>query len=170
MQTAYNAEYLIYETEGDCDPIEINVEGYADIETLKSESLQIIRNACKSYKVAGNEVRVTFIITNSSGEYIDHDEITLSILENNEENRMNISTLIDVCFWGVDDGLILAEQERDSEEFADAALCYKYAQKMGVPSAIAERRHPHSEAWRQAKQESIAKFVNLCAKGEIKNV
>jgi cytoskeletal protein CcmA (bactofilin family) len=85
MQTTFNAEYLIYETEGDCDPVEIIVKGYADIEALKAESVEIIRNACKTYKVAGNEVRVTLTITNSSGEYIDHDEITLSILENNEE-------------------------------------------------------------------------------------
>jgi hypothetical protein len=83
---------------------------------------------------------------------------------------MNISTLIDVFFWGVDYGLLLAEQERDSEKFANAALCHKYAQKMGVPSAIAERRQPHSEPWRQAKQESIAKFVNLSEKGETDNV
>jgi hypothetical protein len=85
MQTTFNAEYLIYETEGDCDPIEINVEGYADIETLKAETLKIIYDTCKSCKVAGNKVRVILTITNSSREYIDHDEITLSILENNEE-------------------------------------------------------------------------------------
>jgi hypothetical protein len=70
MQTTFNAEYLIYETAGDCDPVEIIVKGYADIEVRKAESVEIIRNACKTYKVAGDEVRVTLTITKSS---VDHN-------------------------------------------------------------------------------------------------
>jgi hypothetical protein len=97
MQTTFNAEYLIYETEGDSDPIEITVEGYADIEALKTEFQKIIRDSCKSYKVVGDEVRVTLTITNSSGEYIDHDEITLSIAEKDIFNEFRIIPSIKCC-------------------------------------------------------------------------
>jgi hypothetical protein len=82
---------------------------------------------------------------------------------------MNISTLIEVFGWGIDYGLLIAEQERDGEDMTDALLCYEYSRRMNVPSPVARRRQPHTDAWRQAKQASIAAFINLCAKGEFEN-
>lgn len=48
--------------------------------------------------------------------------------------------------YGIDYGLLIAEQERDSEEVFDAAGCAVYAHKMCVPSSVTRRREPHSAA------------------------
>ena len=62
---------------------------------------------------------------------------------------------------GIDHGLLLAEQERDSEDFFDATGCAVYSARMCVPSIPPRRRQPRSEAWRAAKQVSLDRFLAL---------
>ena len=63
--------------------------------------------------------------------------------------------------WGVDYGQLLMEEERDSEEWADAFQGAIILNKYCMPSQIAPRRQPHSEAWRNAKKESYMKFMKF---------
>lgn len=63
--------------------------------------------------------------------------------------------------YGVDYGLLLAEQERDSEDIFDAAGCAVYAKKMCVPSTAAQRRQPHSRAWRKEMGAGLLKLIDL---------
>ena len=70
--------------------------------------------------------------------------------------------LIKAFECGVDYGFLLAEQERDSEDVYDACQCSVFAKKMCMPSTTAQRRQPHSKAWREAMLKSVAKFIELC--------
>jgi hypothetical protein len=75
--------------------------------------------------------------------------------------------LIKAYEYGIDHGLLIAEQERDSEDLFDSVGCMVHSRKYNAPSSPAPRRQPHSEAWRQAKREALKKFVAIIAK-EIK--
>lgn len=70
--------------------------------------------------------------------------------------------IFEVFCFGVDYGQLLCEQERDSEDVADAFQGAVISQKYAMPSQIAPRRQPHSEQWRNAKKESYFKFIELC--------
>ena len=72
---------------------------------------------------------------------------------------MSVEDLFKVFEWGVDYGLLLAEQERDSEDMFDAVGCMVYSAKYNVPSTRAPRRQPHSAAWRQAKEDAFTNFI-----------
>lgn len=74
---------------------------------------------------------------------------------------MTAKDLITAYECGIDNGLLLAEQERDSEDFFDATGCAVYSARMCVPSTQLRRRQPHSEAWRAAKQASLDRFLAL---------
>lgn len=63
--------------------------------------------------------------------------------------------------YGVDYGLLLAEQERDSEDLLDAAICASYAKRTCVPSSIAPRRQPHSAVWRKEMGAGLSKLIDL---------
>ena len=79
----------------------------------------------------------------------------------------DIKDLITAFECGIDYGLLLAEQERDSEDAFDSVCCLLYSRKHNVPSAPANRRKARSEAWRNAKGASLLRFIELCAgKGE----
>jgi hypothetical protein len=65
--------------------------------------------------------------------------------------------------WGVDYGQLLAEEERDSEDLADAFQGVIVDQQRCCPSSIAPRRQPHSEEWREAKAKSYNKFIDFIA-------
>lgn len=73
-----------------------------------------------------------------------------------------IDLLIKAFECGVDYGLLIAEQERDSEEIYDACQCSEFSKKMCMPSTPTERRQAHGEEWRNAMKKSIAKFAKLC--------
>jgi len=75
-----------------------------------------------------------------------------------------IKALITAYECGIDYGLLLAEQERDSEDFFDAAGCAIYAKKMCVPSTPAPRRRPRSAAWRETKKASMPRFLEIIAR------
>lgn len=74
---------------------------------------------------------------------------------------IDVKDLMTAYECGIDHGLLLAEQERDSEDFFDAAGCAFYAARMCVPSVPPRRRQPHSTAWRGAKQASMDRFLEL---------
>ena len=57
---------------------------------------------------------------------------------------ITLDDLADCFKWGVDYGLLLAEQERDSEDLLDAVVCASFARRMNIPSSFAQRRQPHS--------------------------
>lgn len=63
--------------------------------------------------------------------------------------------------YGVDYGLLLAEEERDSEDLLDAAGCASYARRTCVPSSVAPRRQPHSAVWRKGMGEGLSKLIDL---------
>ena len=69
--------------------------------------------------------------------------------------------IFDIFCMGVDYGQLLMEEERDSEDLADAFQGAIISDKYSMPSAIAPRRQPHSEEWRAAKKASFAKFKAL---------
>lgn len=53
------------------------------------------------------------------------------------------------------------EQERESEEWADAFNCCLVARKTAMPANNIPRRHPHSKNWIEAKQKSFKDFQDL---------
>ena len=71
-------------------------------------------------------------------------------------------SIIKAFEYGIDYGLLLAEQERDSEDMYDACQCSIYAKKMCRPSSLGQRRSARSNKWREAKQKSVIKFIELC--------
>lgn len=74
---------------------------------------------------------------------------------------MDAEDLMTAYECGIDHGLLLAEQERDSEDAFDAAGCAVYSARMCVPSTPCRRRQPHSAAWRGAKQAAMDRFLAL---------
>lgn len=74
---------------------------------------------------------------------------------------MGLNELMMAYECGIDYGLLLAEEERDSEDCFDAAGCAVYASRMCIPSTPAPRRRPRSETWRAAKRDSMSKFLKL---------
>jgi hypothetical protein len=73
----------------------------------------------------------------------------------------------DICKafeWGIDYGLLLAEQERDGEDLLDALGCAGYARKRCAPSPDARRRQPHSAQWREAKKKAVLNFIDFCGR------
>ncbi|MFQ9854830.1 MAG: hypothetical protein ACLRXN_20625 [Bacteroides caccae] len=77
---------------------------------------------------------------------------------------ITLDDLADCFKWGVDYGLLLAEQERDSEDLLDAVVCASFARRMNIPSSFAQRRQPHSAAWRKKMGSGMLKFIDLVAK------
>lgn len=77
---------------------------------------------------------------------------------------ITLDDLADCFKWGVDYGLLLAEQERDSEDLLDAVVCASFAKRMNIPSSFAQRRQPHSVAWRKKMGSGMLKFIDLVAK------
>ena len=74
---------------------------------------------------------------------------------------MNIDEICKVFTWGIDYGLLIAEQERDSEDMFDAAMCKVYSARFCAPSSIAPRRQAHSQEWRDAKKDAVINFVQF---------
>lgn len=72
--------------------------------------------------------------------------------------------LMQIFKWGVDYGLLLAEQERDSEDLADAFQGVVIDDKYSMPSCPARRRMPRSDNWRRAKLDSLYKAMEAIGK------
>jgi len=77
--------------------------------------------------------------------------------------------LTDAFMYGVDHGLLIAEQEREQEEWADAFQGHIIDIKYSMPSHRAPTRQLHSKEWFAAKEEAYEKFVQLYAQACQKN-
>ena len=62
---------------------------------------------------------------------------------------------------GVDQGQLMAEEERDSEDWANAFRGVAYDAKRCMPLPAEVRREPHSERWRNVKRASFDRFVEI---------
>lgn len=74
---------------------------------------------------------------------------------------VNKDLLMQIFSYGIDYGQLLMEEERDNEEWADAFNCYLSDLKTSMPSQPIPRRQPHSDNWRNAKRESLYKFMSI---------
>ena len=70
--------------------------------------------------------------------------------------------LIKAYGFGIDHGLLLAEQERDSEDWGYAAANVGFSRNICRPLGADTRRQPRSQAWRDAMAESTIDFLKLC--------
>jgi hypothetical protein len=70
---------------------------------------------------------------------------------------VTVDDIYNIYFWGMSEGQLLMEEERESEELFDATLCAIGSRKQNIPTVPARRRQIHSEKWfkamRQAKQD-----------------
>lgn len=83
--------------------------------------------------------------------------------------QLDIATAFTIFNYGVDYGLLIAERERENEEWADAFNCFLFSQKTAMPAIPLERRRCHSGKWITAKKKSFEDFQDLLlkvAKGE----
>lgn len=78
--------------------------------------------------------------------------------------QLNITTAFTIFNYGVDYGLLIAERERENEEWADAFNCSFVSRKTAMPAMPIERRRLHSEKWMFAKKKSFEKFQDLILK------
>lgn len=77
--------------------------------------------------------------------------------------KVDIKTAFRIFNWGVDVGLLFAEQEREKEEWAEAWKGYAVARRTGMPSHSSSRRQLHSEKWFAAKRASFEEFKDFLA-------
>lgn len=78
--------------------------------------------------------------------------------------KLDIVTAFTIFNYGVDYGLLIAERERENEEWADAFNCFLFSQKTAMPAIPLERRRCHSEKWITAKKKSFEDFQDLLLK------
>lgn len=71
--------------------------------------------------------------------------------------------LIKAYGYGIDYGLLKAEEERDIEDLFNAGLGVAYDDKMSMPLNATQRRQPHSDEWRQPKKKAECNLWNLIA-------
>lgn len=79
-------------------------------------------------------------------------------------------SLFDIFSMGVDYGQLLAEEERDNEDWCDAFQGVIVGKKYSMPSQIAPRRQARTEKWRQAKRESYKQFLKILVKNLDKTI
>lgn len=78
--------------------------------------------------------------------------------------QLDIATAFTIFNYGVDYGLLIAERERENEEWADAFNCFLFSQKTAMPAIPLERRRCHSEKWITVKKKSFEDFQDLLLK------
>ena len=78
--------------------------------------------------------------------------------------QLDITTAFTIFNYGVDYGLLIAERERENEEWADGFNCCLVARKTAMPAMPIERRRCHSEKWITAKKKSFEDFQDLLLK------
>lgn len=74
---------------------------------------------------------------------------------------LTLKQLFEIFSWGVDYGQLTMEEERASEEWADAFQGVIIDKKFSMPSMPTPRRQIHSDKWFNAKRESFKKFENF---------
>lgn len=77
--------------------------------------------------------------------------------------NISIATAFQIFKWGIDYGQLIAEQERELEDYADAFGCCLVARKTAMPSVPIQRRQLHSEKWFAAKRASLEAFQKYLA-------
>ncbi len=78
-----------------------------------------------------------------------------------KKGGMTSQNLLEIFKLGVDYGQLLMEEERDSEDWADAFQGYIIDSIYSMPANIAPRRQPHSDEWRQARKDSLYKAMEI---------
>jgi hypothetical protein len=71
---------------------------------------------------------------------------------------VTINDIFQVYFWGMAEGQLLMEEERENEELFDAAVCFIGARKLCIPTVPVQRRQIHSEKWFDAMRKSKQDF------------
>lgn len=71
------------------------------------------------------------------------------------------SELLKAFEYGIDYGLLIAEEERDSEGLADAVVCAVRSPRTCLPTYLSQRRQSRSAAWRKSKNDSVLAFIRL---------
>jgi acyl-CoA reductase-like NAD-dependent aldehyde dehydrogenase len=71
---------------------------------------------------------------------------------------VTIDDLFKVYFWGMSEGQLLMEEERENEELFDAAVCAARSRKLCIPTVPARRRQVHSKKWFEAMQQARQEF------------
>lgn len=75
--------------------------------------------------------------------------------------KEDIKTAFKIFSWGVDVGLLFAEQEREKEEWAEAWKGYAVARRTAMPCQTSLRRQLHSENWFADKRASLEAFKDF---------
>ena len=78
-----------------------------------------------------------------------------------DKNKLEITDILKIFEYGVDYGLLIAEEERDSEDFFDAFICGSFARRTCLPSAPTARRMPRSDEWRKAKHNGLLNLIKF---------
>jgi hypothetical protein len=78
--------------------------------------------------------------------------------------------ITEVFYWGVGYGQLMMEEERDMEDWADAFQGHIIGRKYSMPSAIAPRRLPKSEEWREVMRKGYKRFLSLLHDDRNKNI
>jgi acyl-CoA reductase-like NAD-dependent aldehyde dehydrogenase len=75
--------------------------------------------------------------------------------------QVTIEELYQVYFWGISEGQVIMEEERESEELFDAAVCAYGSRKYGIPTSPVRRRLVHSEKWFNAMRKDKADYISF---------
>jgi len=75
--------------------------------------------------------------------------------------KLTADELMEIFSWGVDYGLLLAEEERESEQLFDAFNGAVKSRKYAMPTHPIPSRQIRSQAWIEAKQNSYRKFLDI---------
>ena len=75
--------------------------------------------------------------------------------------KVTIEDIFQVYFWGMSEGQLLMEEERENEEIFDAAVCAVGSRKYCVPTVPVRRRQVHSEKWFSAMRKDKADFYEF---------
>ena len=77
---------------------------------------------------------------------------------------VTIDDLYNIYSWGIHEGQLLMEEERENEDLFDAAVCCVGSRKFGIPTSPVRRRQVHSEQWFAAMREGKKNFKNFVKK------
>jgi hypothetical protein len=80
---------------------------------------------------------------------------------------VTIDEIWKIYFWGMSEGQLLMEEERDSEETFDAALCAIGSRKYGLPTIPVRRRQVYNEEWFEEMRKRKVEFAEF-VKAKIK--
>jgi len=76
---------------------------------------------------------------------------------------LSLKDLMKVYSWGIDEGQLIMEKERENEELFDAATCLTGSRKYCIPTSPIRRRQLHSDKWFNAKKKAKTDFLDFIA-------